>query len=80
MGRPDPPHGHEGDGEERQLRRLQVAVVQVSQLVSDNADGGDEDQVEEELEPGRVAMLVEVLHDAAPTVAGSSVRTGSSGA
>ncbi len=59
---PRPPDGHE---QERELQEAKSAVVDL-QLVRDLADRDDEDQVDEQLEPARTALLVGVLDRSQP--------------
>jgi hypothetical protein len=54
---PDPPDGHEQPGEDREPGQRVIVV----QLIGERGDRGDQHEVEEELEPARLALLLDVI-------------------
>jgi hypothetical protein len=58
---PDPPQGDENQDEFPELERVNVTLVRVAQDVCDVIDHHHENQVEETLEPGGVAIGIEIF-------------------
>lgn len=58
--RPDPPDRNELEGEDEGVPRVEVAVVNVRQVMGDHADARDEHEVEEQFQPRSVAPLCQV--------------------
>ena len=67
VARPDPPQRQEHQHEVQELLRRDVAVVRLAQDLAGVVQGDDDNQVEEQLQPGRAPVRVEisqVLHGA----------------
>jgi hypothetical protein len=60
VARPDPPQRQEDQDEVQELLRRDVAVVRLAQDFAGVTQGDDENQVEEQLQPCRAPVRVEV--------------------